>query len=333
MKLLIQRNMRYIVAVLFGAFVFTSSFGQHKMPEFTGEIVGKADRTEILQAKFVGVIDRSNDADKVYWMKSINKVASYKHGTPTRLDEIKAEQKLLRQNAVISDDKDVVSNSRSVVPVVGTNFLGNTLVNSTPPDNCMAISNGGKIISSDNSSVAFYNENGSAILTNETHEDWLEDVAASINFTSGLFDPRVIYDQVEDRFILVILHGSSAFTSKVLICYSQTNNPAGNWNVYEITGNPFNDNSWFDFPNVAISESEVFITGNLFQSGSNGFNGSVVYQVEKAGGYAGTANLNYSIYNNIPGGQIGAFTLVPAGYGQDGEYGPGIYLVSSHFFS
>jgi hypothetical protein len=93
--------MRYIVAVLFGAFVFTSSFGQHKMPEFTGEIVGKADRTEILQAKFVGVIDRSNDADKVYWMKSINKVASYKHGTPTPLDEIKAEQKLLRQNAVI----------------------------------------------------------------------------------------------------------------------------------------------------------------------------------------------------------------------------------------
>ena len=325
--------MRYIVAVLFGAFVFTSSFGQHKMPEFTGEIVGKADRTEILQAKFVGVIDRSNDADKVYWMKSINKVASYKHGTPTPLDEIKAEQKLLRQNAAINEGSDVVSSSRSVDPEVGTNFLGNSLVNSIPPDNCMAISDGGKIISSDNSSIAFYNDNGSAILTNETHEDWLDDVAASINVTAGLFDPRVIYDPVEDRFILVILHGSSAFTSKVLICYSQTNNPAGNWNVYEISGNPFNDNSWFDYPNVAISESEVFITGNLFQSGSNGFNGSVVYQVDKAGGYAGTANLNYSIYNNIPGGQIGAFTLVPAGYGQDGEYGPGIYLVSSHFFS
>ena len=85
-------------------------------------------------------------------------------------------------------------------------------------------------------------------------------------------------------------------------------------------------NGWFAF-DIGISENDLFITGNLFQSGSNSFNGAVVYQVEKNDGYAGVANLGFTLYNNIPGGQIGAFSLVPAGFGQGGEYGPGIYLV------
>lgn len=324
--------MRYIVTVVCSLFAFLTALAQHQMPNYTGEIEGTADRTEILQARFLGVIDRSDDEGKVKWMKSFSKVAAYTHGTPTPLDEHKAQQKELRNNAV-PEEAPINHSSRTVEPVVGTNFLGNTLVTGTPPDNSIAISNGGKIITVDNSSMAFHNDNGSAIMTNELHEDWLDDVASSINITSGLFDPRVVYDPVEDKFILVILHGSSSSTSKILVCYSQTNNPAGNWNVYELDGDPLNNGSWLDYPQIGISENDLFITGNLFQSGSNSFNGAVVYQVEKNDGYAGVTNLGFTLYNNIPGGQIGAFSLVPAGFGQGGEYGPGIYLVSSNSFS
>ena len=324
--------MRYIVTVVCSLFMFTTALAQHQMPDYPGEIEGVADRTEVSHARFLGVIDRSDDAGKVKWMKSFSKVAAYTHGTPTPLDEHKAQQKELRENAV-AEEAPVSHSSRTIDPEVGTNFLGNTLVTGTPPDNSIAISNGGKIITVDNSSMAFHNDNGSAIMLNELHEDWLDDVAASINVTSSLFDPRVIYDPVEDKFIFVLLHGSSSNTSKVLVCYSQTNDPAGNWNVYELDGDPFNDGSWFDYPQIGISENSLFITGNLFQSGSNSFNGAIVYQLDKNGGYAGVANLNFTVYSNIPGGQIGAFSLVPAGFGQGGEYGPGIYLVSSNSFS
>ena len=323
--------MRYIVSMMFVAFAFTAAQAQHRMPEYTGNIEGTADRTQVLQANFLGVIDRSDDAGKVKWMKSFSKVAAYKHGTPTPLDSIKAVQKELRKNAAIGDSPNL--SSRVVQPEVGTSFLGNTLVTGTPPDNSIAISNGGKIMTVDNSSMAFHSASGSVIMSNELHEDWLDDVAASINITSGLFDPRVIYDPVEDKFIFVILHGSSSTTSKVLVCYSQTNDPNGNWNVYELDGDPLNNGSWLDYPQIGISENDLFVTGNLFQSGSNSFIGAVVYQVEKNDGYAGVANLDFTLYSNIPGGQIGAFSLVPASYGQGGEYGPGIYLISSNSFS
>ncbi len=323
--------MRHIVTVAFSAFIFLSVSAQHKMPQYTGEIEGTAQRSDVRQAKFLGVIDRSDDAGKVKWMKSISRVAAYTHGTPTPLDDEKERQKMLRQNAVI-EENSTHGSARSVDPEVGTNFLGNTLVTGTPPDNTIAISNGGKIISIDNSSMAFYNDNGSAVMTNELHEDWLDDVSAAINVTAGLFDPRVIYDPVADKFIFIILHGSSSSSSKIIVCFSQTNNPAGNWNVYELDGDPFNDGSWLDYPHIGISENDVFITGNLFQSGSNSFNEAIVYQLDKNDGYAG-ANVNFVIYDGIPGSQLGAFSLVPASFGQGGEYGPGIYLLSSGTFS
>ncbi|MEX2597907.1 MAG: hypothetical protein WEC59_13360, partial [Salibacteraceae bacterium] len=111
-------------------------------------------------------------------------------------------------------------------------------------------------------------------------------------------------------------------------CFSQSNDPAGNWNVYELPGNPLNNSSWFDYPHIGISENDLFITGNLF-SNSGQFNQSIVFQMDKSAGYAGFSNVPLNTYNNIPGGSIGSFSLVPVGYGQNGEYGQGIYLVRS----
>jgi short-subunit dehydrogenase len=42
-----------------------------------------------------------------------------------------------------------------------------------------------------------------------------------------IYDPKVIYDSGADRFVLVVLHGSNAARSKVLVAFSKTNNPRG----------------------------------------------------------------------------------------------------------
>lgn len=298
---------------------------QHLMPEYKGEVLGTAEKISGLQAKFHGVVNPAN-SHNAKWMKTVNKIASYDHGSPDQIDSIK----IALQNAKDLDMLGIGNDGqgRASTPVVGTNFLANSWINSTPPDNCIAISNGGKIMTVDNSTIAMYNDNSSALLVNEVHEDWFDDVSPSLSLFSSLFDPRVLYDPVSDRFIFIILHGSHSSTSKVLVCFSETNNPMGGWNVYEFPGNPLNDNSWLDYPQIGISANDLFITGNLFFNNGGGFNQSVVFQISKSQGYAGNS-VSYDVYNNIPGGSVGSFSLVPASYGQGGEYGPGIYLVNS----
>ncbi|MBK9300674.1 MAG: T9SS type A sorting domain-containing protein [Bacteroidetes bacterium] len=128
---------------------------------------------------------------------------------------------------------------------------------------------------------------------------------------------------------MVVLHGNTANTSKVLICFSKSNNPMDGWWVYEFDGNALNNNCWFDYPQLGVSNNEVFITGNLFQSGGGPFNQAIIFQMDKTAGYNGT-NINWVYYYGLNANPFPAFTLVPASNGQQGNYGPGIYLVSNN---
>lgn len=212
---------------------------------------------------------------------------------------------------------------KAVVPVIGANFEANWSVVGTPPDNSMAISNAGRIVSVNNDEIVYLNTAGQ-ILQFLSWPDFVND--ASLN--ASLYDPKVLYDSQADRFVLVLLHGSTASTSKVILCFSQTNNPQDGWWKYYLTGNPLNNNCWFDYPGLGVSNNEVYVTGNLFTSGANQFNQAVVYQVSKAAGYAG-GNINWQYWHNLNASPYAAFTLQPASFGHQGNYGPGIYFVSS----
>jgi len=216
-------------------------------------------------------------------------------------------------------------NSKVIPPSVGTNFLGNELRLVTPPDNSMAISNGGIMVSTDNLTIEYYSDAPQYLSINTTWTDFFGNFP---NLTSSFFDPKVIYDSAEDRFILVVLHGFTPATSFVMICFSVSNDPRDGWYIYQFPGNVLNDGSWFDYPNIGLSTEEFYVTGNLFSS-NNSFNQAILYQIPKNAGYNGQF-INWQYWNNIfDADGSPAFTLVPATYGQQGSYGPGIYLVSS----
>jgi hypothetical protein len=143
------------------------------------------------------------------------------------------------------------------------------------------------------------------------------------SLTELIFDPIVLYDTQQDRFVLIAIHGFTSNTSKLIIAFSKTNNPINGWWVYKLSGNPLNNNCWLDYPKLGISNNEVFVTGNLF-SDVSGFSESIIYQINKTNGYAGT-NLSWTIWSNITGDPI---TIIPASYGQKGNYGPGLYFVN-----
>lgn len=181
-------------------------------------------------------------------------------------------------------------------PIYSSGFVANPF-GGIPNDNDLAISNDGFIVSVCNSDMYVYDEQGNALF-----DLALEDLADSLGLVANSYDPKVIYDQDEDRFILVFLNGNNSNSTDIVVCFSETNDPQGAWNVYSLPGNPLNNNAWSDFPMIAINQNDFFVTVNHINSDSaswqTGFMQSVVWQVEKATGYDGGI-LNSKVHVNI----------------------------------
>ena len=235
------------------------------------------------------------------------------------IEKTKEDKLILKQK---NQNKNVNSELyiQSVTPVVGSNWLGNVNSGGSPLDNSIAISNGGIIVSAANTTIEIDDISGNLLYYND-----LSTFFNDPNITNTC-DPVVLYDKLADRFIFFFQEcaGNSA-NSYLCIAFSKTNNPAtGGWWKYKLSGNPLNDNSWFDYPKMAISNNELYITGNLFYD-AGGNNQAILYQIQKAAGYSGSS-LSWQYWNNISGSP---FTLLPVGSGQGLSFGPGCYLVST----
>jgi hypothetical protein len=212
---------------------------------------------------------------------------------------------------------------------LGQNFFGNAFANGTPNDNDVAISNGGKIISVINSTLFFYD------LTTDTTQGTISYSAftAPLGLAHEEFDPKVMYDPAADRFITVVLNGYTDSTNNVIVGFSQTNDPTGTWNLYSLPGNPLNNTLWTDYPIMALSNNELFITANLLYNDSSwqtGFVESIIWQVNKQSGYSG-ASLNANLINNITFNNRAIRNLCPV-KGGSMLYGPEMFLVSNRNF-
>jgi len=297
--------------------------GQEKKetPPLNYELVEKnaAQKSLPMTATLFKEVSHTEASNK--WAISVKPTFSRKHFSQEIID-IK-ESKIQEKLDSYSENKELEKSAMTVNPTIGTNFEANWTLVGTPPDNSMAISNGGYIVTANNDGIEYYNSSGSFL-----YFDYWSDFFNDNSLTSMIYDPKVIYDSGSDRFVLVVLHGSTASTSKVLVCFSKTNNPSGGWWTYQLTGNPLSNNCWFDYPIVGVSNNEIYVTGNLFTTTSNNFNQAVIYQIPKAAGYAGNS-LNWQYWSNLSSSPYDAFTLAPASYGHQGNYGPGIYLLSN----
>ena len=240
----------------------------------------------------------------------------------TELDSIKGYKTQLKRQTLANGQSSISKKQSASNPIIGTNFEGNWSVLAHPPDNNIAISNGGEIVSVNNDGVEYYDESGNLLFV----EDW-SDFINDNSLTSIIYDPVIAYDSGADRFVMAVLHGTNSATSQVLVLFSQSNDPMAGWYVYKLTGDPLNLSLWFDYPKIGVSGQEIYITGNLFNNNEN-FNQSIIYQIEKSQGYAG-GSLNWQYWHNLNTQPFPAFTLVPTSYGHQGNVGPGMLFVSS----
>lgn len=237
------------------------------------------------------------------------------------LKQQKTQQKL--QSSFSHEDVEVsLRKTQANEPIKNREFSGNSFDGSYPNDNNIAISQNGYIVSVINSKINFYNTNGQLIDSQS-----LSDFANNPNLTSMHYDPVCVYDPSANRFIVAHLHGTVASESKVIVAFSKSENPANGFWVYTLNGNVGNRGRWFDYPKIAISNNDVFITGNLFDN-SDVFKEPTILQIPKSPGYNGST-LSYTSWLDITDGDGNTpFTLLPLSGGY-GNYGPGIYLVST----
>lgn len=214
------------------------------------------------------------------------------------------------------------------VPVMEDNFEGNAYNNSVPNDNDVAISNDGWVISVINSTIWVLDTTGV-----DTFRISLNGFVDTLGIVAGKFDPKVQYDPLADRFIIVFLGGFDTTNTHIFVCFSSTNNPLDPWNVYNLPGNPLGDGTWTDYPMMALTDDELFITVNLLRQGESwqtGFSQTLIWHMDKNAGYAASP-LDAVLWTDVYFGGKPIRNLRPVQGGSQ-LYGPDLYLISNRNF-
>lgn len=219
-----------------------------------------------------------------------------------------------------------VEQPRVLVEFEGNKFDANNP--GAPNDNDLAVNNDGQVISVKNKSINVYDESGNLISGVS-----LEAFSDTLGIPNDKYDPRVVYDPEADRFVMVFLRGRTDTTSFIVVGFSQSSDPSGLWAMYSLPGNPLNDTSWSDFPNIGITNDELFITINLLTPGvswKEGFRQTVVWQVDKESGYQGnTLQMRWWDGINWLGKPLRNLSPVQGG---SNPIGPDMYFISNRNF-
>jgi len=175
-------------------------------------------------------------------------------------------------------------------------FAGISNTGWDPPD-CTVAVGPNHIVSTVNTSIAFFSKTGTKTfqqpLDNSGTPGFFEPQGA-LNF---VFDPKVIYDRIAGRFVVVALEYYSSGTAYVDIAVSDDSDPNGTWYKYRTSSvvNIGGTNYWVDYPGLGVDANGIYITGNLFDFAGTSFGGGWVRSVQKStvlsGGTATYADL------------------------------------------
>ncbi|MFA9213232.1 MAG: T9SS type A sorting domain-containing protein [Candidatus Methylacidiphilales bacterium] len=280
--------------------------------------------TKSIKAPLSKVVNMSvNDEDfdpKLILLKS----AAPKPATEFNLNKQALDKKHLENILKYNGTSAQTLSKTAVTPPTQLKGFRANITQGTPNDNDIAISNSGIICSVVNTNLNVINDTG-RVLSSRT----LSSIAKGITNLNRTYDPRVIYDPEADRFILVFMQGSTSRDTRIIVGFSQTNDPSQNWNFYTIPGNITGDSSWSDYPIIAITKNELFLTINRLKDNTywkNGFIESYVWQMDKDNGFKGDS-LNQKVYFNIKYNDKPIWSVCPAKGGSK-LYGPNMNLFS-----
>lgn len=165
---------------------------------------------------------------------------------------------------------------------------------SIPPDPSGAVgtTHVGHVV---NVGISFHTKTGTELAG---YPKSLRSFFGDLNPVNNTFDPKILWDQYENRWVVVTLEKTGS-TSRVLIAVSATADPSGTWYFQGI--NAVNGTCWFDYPGFAIDDKAIYITGNYFQLSNNAYCSSEIIIIDKgvSGGiYDGVTSANENMATN-----------------------------------
>lgn len=137
---------------------------------------------------------------------------------------------------------------------------------------------------------------------NTLHTTHLGTFWKSMPNDGGTFDPKILYDPYEDRWIMVTCSSSNPADSKLYFGVSVTSDPLGEWYLYWLDPDLTNV-AWFDYPSYGFNRKWITVSGNMF----GGDYYRTVFAIDKKAVYNGEDSPNHTRFATTE-----AFTLVPS---------------------
>jgi hypothetical protein len=137
--------------------------------------------------------------------------------------------------------------------------------------------------------------------------------AALSNAPLDVFDPKVVYDSLSNRWIITSCAERNAAGSSVLVGVSQGSDPAANWSLYRIDADAANL-LWADSPSIGFNKDWIVVQVNMYPvNNGSGSAASKVFVLNKADFYAGGQGLFTLItLSGVGQTQVPALTYDPA---------------------
>ncbi len=256
------------------------------------------------------------------------------HPRPFRVNEDYIEQ--LREEGQIKG-KDIArqdpgaANRSKADSIDGVPCRSYNGINSTgwnPPDPHAAV---GKdhVVAVVNSSIAVFHKDSGSPLYQVTANSFFAPVNPPSTF---IYDPKVVYDPFEDRFIILFLCEDDISQSSFLVAVSKTGDAMGDWWLYDLDATLTGDTPadvWPDYPGLGFDYSDaVYITSNDWGF-TTGFQFSKIRILKKNELYTGTISGWHDLWGMRYNNSEVAFTIKPAVTLSDAG---GEYLISNIWY-
>lgn len=173
-------------------------------------------------------------------------------------------------------------------PVSRTFKSDNLSIGFIPPDTMGAVGLN-HVVTTTNEKIIIHDRNG--VIANIVTLDSFWAATPNGLPSPATFDPKILYDRFNDRFILISTANAQDPTSATLVATSTTGDPLGSWNRYAIDADATatgGGGAWADYPSVGFNKNWIVVSINRFGFGSvSGYQGPSIYVVNKTDAYAG----------------------------------------------
>jgi hypothetical protein len=222
-----------------------------------------------------------------------------------------------------------VLSPRSAVdpPELVRSFSGNGFPG-IPLDNHLAVNRQDQVVSVVNTHMIVTGPTGIWLKSYSLDDFW-----SALGEQAFYFDPRVIYDPLEDRYIIAMMQDFDCGGSNIVFAFSATSDPIGVWHMYQFEGCPNANATFADYPMIALTQDELFFTYNaVYQDSSwqTGFNETLIYQINKFDGYTGE-DLRWRSWSEVRHDNRLLRYMCPVKFGNE-DMSSDIYLLSTRSF-